>query len=281
MKIVTLEAFAIHHSFLVLDFLKYQKIWRIWRSGWILKIGCLSTENPWVIHLWVVKVSMETSMIHRFILILDLMIYQKIGKRSQYCDRSFAGVWNLWKLLKGLAVIVYFKPGFLLNAQFLSFFLSFFFLRENSTVIPYIHSNSRGNSIFVEIETFLCCWELIIAGDNLIKPVFLVKNHLNFDFLKFPYFSRWYSNTYFFLNISMFIIRETQNFILKIREIFRWRETVLRTHGMKSDEKPFFCQISVIFLFDPFGSKLIFRFHSLNFTFSNICHHHYHSMHAM
>ena len=37
-----------------------------------------------------------------------------------------------------------------------------------------------------------------------------------------------------------FIERETQNFILKFREISPWRETVLRTHGMKSDEKPFF-----------------------------------------
>ena len=44
-----------------------------------------------------------------------------------------------------------------------------------------------------------------------------------------------------------FIERETQNFILKFREIFPWRETVLRAHGMKSDEKPFFCQIYAIF----------------------------------
>ena len=43
-----------------------------------------------------------------------------------------------------------------------------------------------------------------------------------------------------------FIERETQNFILKFREIFLWRETVLRAHGMKSNEKPFFCQIYVI-----------------------------------
>ena len=44
-----------------------------------------------------------------------------------------------------------------------------------------------------------------------------------------------------------FIERETQNFILKFREIFPWRKTVLRAHVMKSDEKPFFCQIYVIF----------------------------------
>ena len=37
------------------------------------------------------------------------------------------------------------------------------------------------------------------------------------------------------------IERETENFILKFREIFLWRETVLRAHGMKSDEKPFLC----------------------------------------
>ena len=35
------------------------------------------------------------------------------------------------------------------------------------------------------------------------------------------------------------IERETENFILKFREIFLWRETVLMAHGMKSDEKPF------------------------------------------
>ena len=41
--------------------------------------------------------------------------------------------------------------------------------------------------------------------------------------------------------------RETQNFILKFGEIFLWRETVLRAHGTKFDEKPFFCQIHTIF----------------------------------
>ena len=40
--------------------------------------------------------------------------------------------------------------------------------------------------------------------------------------------------------------RETQNFILKFREIFLWRETVLRAQGMKSDEMPFFCPIYAI-----------------------------------
>ena len=35
----------------------------------------------------------------------------------------------------------------------------------------------------------------------------------------------------------------TQNFILKFRDIFPWRETAPRAHGMKSDEKLFFCQI--------------------------------------
>ena len=41
-----------------------------------------------------------------------------------------------------------------------------------------------------------------------------------------------------------FIERETWNFILKFREIFLQRETV---YGMKSDEKPFLCQIYAIF----------------------------------
>ena len=44
-----------------------------------------------------------------------------------------------------------------------------------------------------------------------------------------------------------FMERETQNFILKFTEIFVWRETVLRARRMKSDEKPFFCQIYAIF----------------------------------
>ena len=42
-----------------------------------------------------------------------------------------------------------------------------------------------------------------------------------------------------FSSFMCFIEKETQNFILKFREIFLWRETVLRAHGMKSDEKPF------------------------------------------
>ena len=44
-----------------------------------------------------------------------------------------------------------------------------------------------------------------------------------------------------------FIEKESQNFILKSREIFPWRETVLRAHGMKSDKKLFFCRIYAIF----------------------------------
>ena len=40
-----------------------------------------------------------------------------------------------------------------------------------------------------------------------------------------------------------FIEIETQNFILKFREIFPWRETVLRAYTMKSAEKPVFYQI--------------------------------------
>ena len=42
------------------------------------------------------------------------------------------------------------------------------------------------------------------------------------------------------------IEREKGNFILKFREIFLCRETVLRAHGMESDEKPFFFQIYAI-----------------------------------
>ena len=45
------------------------------------------------------------------------------------------------------------------------------------------------------------------------------------------------------------VLKETQNFIKKFREIFSWRETVLRAHRMKSDDKKLIsCQIYVIFL---------------------------------
>ena len=44
-----------------------------------------------------------------------------------------------------------------------------------------------------------------------------------------------------------FIERETQNFYLKFREIFLWRETLLRAYRIRFNEKPFFCQIYAIF----------------------------------
>ena len=44
-----------------------------------------------------------------------------------------------------------------------------------------------------------------------------------------------------------FIKRETQIFIIKFREIFPWRETVLRAHRIKFDEKLFSCQTYAIF----------------------------------
>ena len=49
-----------------------------------------------------------------------------------------------------------------------------------------------------------------------------------------------------------FIERETEIFTPKFREIFPWRETMLRVQWMKSDEKPFFCQIYVISFFFSF-----------------------------
>ena len=65
------------------------------------------------------------------------------------------------------------------------------------------------------------------------------------------YFSIWDSNINFLKKSNIviyrvlmcFIERGTQNCILNYREIFRWRETVLRAQGMKSDENLFFCQI--------------------------------------
>ena len=40
----------------------------------------------------------------------------------------------------------------------------------------------------------------------------------------------------------------TQNYFLKFKEIFQWRETALSANRMKSYEKPFFCQNYAIFL---------------------------------
>ena len=44
-----------------------------------------------------------------------------------------------------------------------------------------------------------------------------------------------------------FIEGEKQTFIMEFREIFLWTETIFRAQGMKSDEKPFYCQIYAIF----------------------------------
>ena len=100
--------------------------------------------------------------------------------------------------LKGLSVIIYSKLHFFRKPQFFFFFLHI--QRE-------LHCNnlpiSLGNSIFLERETILCCWESIIASNNVYKPVFLVRNHLNLDFLNLVYFSIWDSNTYFFKNIIL------------------------------------------------------------------------------
>ena len=149
--------------------------------------------------------------------------------------------------LKGLSVIVNSKLYFLPNPQIFFFFLCIF--REN--FIAY-HTTTLSETAYVWKETILCCWELIIVGN---KPVFLVINRLNLDFLKFVYFSIWDSNTFFFFNIIlnykkwlyMFYGKRNTNFILKFREIFLWRETVLSAHGMESDKNLFFCQIYAIF----------------------------------
>ena len=64
----------------------------------------------------------------------------------------------------------------------------------------------------------------------------------------------WDSNTYFIeykiVNLRGFMCcfeRKTCNLILKFREIFPWRETVLRVHRIKSDEKLFLDQIYAFF----------------------------------
>ena len=67
------------------------------------------------------------------------------------------------------------------------------------------------------------------------------------------------------LNLSgftCFIERGTQNFILKFRNISLWRETVLSTHGMKSDEKLIFCRIYAI-IWEKIAHVMIDRYFSL------------------
>ena len=63
-----------------------------------------------------------------------------------------------------------------------------------------------------------------------------------------------------------FIQKETKKFPLKFREIFPLKETVLRAHKMKSDEKPSFCQICVIFL-DKMVHVVIDRFNFISIGF--------------
>ena len=67
---------------------------------------------------------------------------------------------------------------------FWSFFLLtdfFFIFRNKFTMINYMYmNNSLGNSIFLERQTVLYCWELFIAGGNKFKPVFLIINHCGY-----------------------------------------------------------------------------------------------------
>ena len=76
--------------------------------------------------------------------------------------------------------------------------------------------------------------------------MFLVRNHLNLDFLKFLCILPFGTAILTFLNILLlsefvcFTERKIQNFIVKFRENFIWRETVLSAHRMKSDENPVF-----------------------------------------
>ena len=44
--------------------------------------------------------------------------------------------------------------------------LQFSHIQRELHCITYLYKNSLGNSIFLERETILCCWELIIAGDS-------------------------------------------------------------------------------------------------------------------
>ena len=146
-------------------------------------------------------------------------------------------------------MIVNSKLHFFPNPQIFCIF------REKFIVTAYLYNNFLGKNIFFARETILCRWKLIIAADYYFKPVLLVRNNQHLDFLKFKCIFQFGTAILTFLNIVMlnlsglmsFIERETQNFIPKFREIFLWRELVLSTHRMKSDEKTFFCRISEIF----------------------------------
>ena len=63
-----------------------------------------------------------------------------------------------------------------------------------------------------------------------------------------------------------FIERERSNFILKIKGDFPWRETVLRAHRMKSDEKSFFSQICACCNWQVFFSLFLTIFLNLRLS---------------
>ena len=113
------------------------------------------------------------------------------------------------------------KLHFFLNSQ-----VFFCIFRQNFTVINYLYNSSLGNSIFLERETILSCWELIFASENKFKPMFLVTNHLNFDFV-FPCdtvllaFFKWlYCYSSGFMCFKNFFEKWRQNFIPKYLQSF-------------------------------------------------------------
>ena len=96
---------------------------------------------------------------------------------------------NMEDLICLLATVCTLK-GTISYCQFqnLTFFQAprfFCIFRENFIVIAYRYNNSLRNSTFLERKANLCCWELIVPGDNWFKPVFLVRNPLILDFLQF------------------------------------------------------------------------------------------------
>ena len=90
----------------------------------------------------------------------------------------------------------------------------------------------------------------IIFTTKLIQPLFLVRNYWNLEFLMFQcifHLGHQYLLSYEYSNVilivCMFCKQINTLFYLKFREIFLYRRTVLRLHGMKSAEKLFFFQI--------------------------------------
>ena len=87
---------------------------------------------------------------------------------KQVCDLS--GVKGTFSDHKFQTSLFFKTPGFFLHLQ----------IELHCNKLP--KQQVSGNSIFLERERIFYRWELILAGKNTFKPVFLVINHLDLLF---------------------------------------------------------------------------------------------------